>query len=204
MKKKIFLLFVVLTVATLCLAACVGPSVNDLQKINEQLKVDYSKITVVTNTKTETVELSGTFTLTFDGDETKIDYDYERLNTFDVDGNGNVANADGDFLVREKGTAVVRDNVIVNGENVAFDLAEIDITGFSFKQAFFSKASFKGAKFEADVVAPQKFTGNLALNCTDMHVVVIRNVNAGTLTSIELTYTSENGAAVKINYLFTK
>ena len=205
MKKKITVLFALLTVALLCLVACGNPGVKDLQKINDLLKIDYSKVTVVVSTKTETVELNGNYTLTFDGSDTNIEYKFERVATFDVDSNGNIADANGDFIETVEGTAVVRDGFVVDGDKIVdLPIEEINVSGFSFKQAFFSNANINGAKFEADVTNPQQFTGDPALVCTNMHVIVIRNTNANTLTSIELTYTSENGAAVKISYLFTK
>lgn len=205
MKKKVLLLFVLLTVALLCLTACNNPSVNDLQKINDLLKIDYSKVTVLVNTKTATTELNGNFVLTFDGEDTTIKYEFDRVNTFDADSNGNIAYPDGDFIVREKGEVVVRDGAIIDGDtNVQLNLNELRITGFSFKQAYFNNANLKNAKFEADVVNPQKFTGDEGLICDDMHVIVFRDINANILTKIELTYTAENGAEVKLSYLFTK
>ena len=206
MKKKITLLFVLLTVALLLLAACANvPSVNDLQKINDMLKSDYSAVTVVVNTKTATADLSGTFTMTFNNGDTTIKYKFDRINTFDVDGSGNVSDAQGDFIVHEEGEVVVRDGKVVEGDkSVDLPLDQLTISGFSFKQAFFNNVSKKNAKFEADVVNPQNFTGNSALECKDMHVVVIQNTSANILTSLELTYTSKSDAAVKINYLFTK
>ena len=206
MRKRITLLFALLTVAVLLFAACDGtPSVADLQKYNDMLKVDYSEVTVVVNTKTAVAELNGTFTMTFVGEDTNIKYEFDRINTFDVDASGNAADAEGGFIVREKGEVVVRGKEIVDGDaSVELPLDQLSFGGFSFKQAFFAKVNMKNAKFEADVVNPQNFTGNTSLVCTDMHVVVMHNVNTNTLTSIELTYTADSGAAVKINYLFTK
>ena len=205
MKKKILVLFALLTVALLLFAACNAPSVDELQNINDLFKLDYSKITVLVNTKTSVAELNGTFTLTFSSDGTTVKYSYDKINTFDVDQAGNVATPDGGFIVHKEGEVLVRDGAIVEGEATEeLDLAQLGIAGFSFKQAFFSNATLKNAKFEADVVSPQNFTGHAALNCSDMHVVLIRNTTANVLTSMELTYTSENGAAVKLSYVFTK
>ena len=205
MKKRIILLFVLLTFVLVCLTACNNPSANDYQKINELLKKDYSKVTVVVSTKTDVATLIGNFTLTFDNGATNVDYKFDKLNTFETDTDGNIGNADGNFIVSVEGSAVVREGLIVEGDAaVDLPLDQLNISGLSFKQAFFRNATLKNAKFEADVTSPQKFTGNDALVCTDMHVVVVRNTNSDTLTSIEITYTSENGAAVKINYVFTK
>ena len=206
MKKKITILIALLAVALLLFAACTdAPSVGDLQKINDMLKQNYSKVRVVVNTTTAIAELNGTFTMTFNGDDTRIEYEFDRINTFDVDAGGNIADSQDGFIVHESGEVVVRDGKVVKGDaSVDLPLDELTIAGFSFKQAFFSNVSNKNARFEADVINPQNFTGNTSLECDDMHVTVIRNVNTNTLTSIELTYTVENGSAVKINYLFTK
>ena len=206
MKKKIMLLFALLLVALLAFTACSnGPSVADLQSINDMLKANYSSIKVVINTSTSTADLNGVFTLTFDGNDTKINYQFDRLNTFDIDGSGNVSDAQGGYIVSEEGEVVVRDGKIIDGDtSVDLPLDQLTIGGFSFKQAFFSNVNTKDAQFEADVVNPQNFTGNSSLVCSNMHVVVVRNTSAKVITSILLTYTSESGASVKINYLFTK
>ena len=206
MKKKILVLFALLLAATLLLAACgSNPSVNDLQEINDLLKIKYSKIEVRVNTKTDVAELNGSFTLTFNGENTNIDYTFDRINDFEIGSDGSVTAPDGDFMVTEKGTVVVREGKIIQGETVQdLPIDELTVAGFSFKQAFFNNATLKKAKFEADVINPQQFTGNVSLNCKNMHVVVIRNLADNVLTSIELTYTTQNGSEVKINYLFTK
>ena len=206
MKKKITLLIALLVVAILAFAACSnGPSVADLQNINDMLKLDYSVVKVIINTTTSNATLNGAFTLTFNGDDTTISYQFDRRNTFVVDGSGNASEAQGGYIVREEGEVVVRDGKVIKGDtSVDLPIDQLTIGGFSFKQAFFSNATNDKAKFEADVVNPQNFTGNSSLVCSDMHVVVVRNVSAKALTSIELTYVSENGAQVKINYLFTK
>lgn len=204
MKRKIIVLFALLAVVALCLAAC-GPSASDIEKMNDLFKVKYSKVTVVVSTKTAKTELTGSFALTFSNNETTIDYKFERVNTFEMDSNGNIADPDGDFIVTEEGTVVVRDGEIVDGDtSVNLPIEQLTVSGFNFQQSFFSNAKLIGAKFEADVTNPRQFTGNSTLNCSGMHVVVIRNVNTNTLTSMELTYTASNGAAVKINYVFTK
>lgn len=207
MKNKILVLFALLTVVMLCFAACdTLPSVNDLQSINDMLKQDYSQVMVLTSTKTAQAELTGKFTMHFEQDQTTIEYEYDRVNTFDIEGDGDgIATPDGDYIVREKGVAVVRDGEVVD-EDDSLNLEEfgLKISGFSFKQAFFDKANFQSAKFEADVVNAQDFTGNKSLNCTDMHVAVFFNTNTKVITRMDITYTSANGAAVAINYVFTK
>lgn len=206
MKKKIFVVFALLLVSLMIFASCdLGLSVSDLQKFNDMLKLDYSEVQVLINTKTDTADLKGTFTLKFADDEITIDYSFEKVNTFEIGPDGSITVPDGDFITTESGTIVVRDGVIVEGDVGVKLPDELDIYagGFSFKQAFFSNITSKNAKFEADVINPQGFTGSDSLECSDMHVVVFQNVNAGTLSSIDLTYKS-NGADVTINYLFTK
>ena len=206
MKNRILILFVILALLSLCLVACYnGPGVNDLQALNDLLQADYSAVTVVSNTKIDGVELNGNFALTFDGDETNIAYSFDKISSFEIDDNGNIADTDADFIETVSGIAVVRDGKVVDGDDsVDLPLSELTVKGFSFKQAFFSNATLQNAKFEADVVNPQQFTGNLALNCTDMHIIVIRNTVAKVITSLTLSYTSENGAQININYVFTK
>ena len=205
MKKKIVLLFALLTALLLLFAACATPNSSDYQKFNDMLKKSYSEVTVQISTTTETAELNGKFVLTFIAGYTKISYEFDRINTFDVDASGNVSDADDDFIVQENGSVVVRDGAIVDGDTtVELNLAQLDVTGFSFKSGFFKNVNLAGALFEADVTNPQRFTGSDEMkDCTDMHVKLIYNVSANLLTSIDLTYTSENGAAVKINYLFS-
>lgn len=204
MKKKIFVVFALLLVSLLVFASCDLGTVN-FQKFNDLLKIEYSEVKVVINTKTATEELNGTFTLKFAADETTIEYNFEKISTFEIGQDGSITAPDGDFITKKQGTIVLRDGEIVEGD-VDVELPdELDVYagGFSFKQAFFANAVTQNAKFEADVVNPQGFTGSNTLVCSDMHVVVFQNLNAGTLSNIELTYTA-NGADVTINYFFTK
>ena len=205
MKKKLVILLIILVVATLCLAACDGSGDKELQTLNEYLKGSYSKITVVVSTKDAIAELNGNFTLTFNGTKVDVAYKFDKINSFDVDGNGNIADADGNFIQTIEGQALVRNGKIIDGDDsVELPLDQLSASGFSFQKEYFSNVTLKNAKFEADVTNPQQFTGNSSLTCSDMHVIVIRNTVAKAITSIELTYTSSNGAQVKINYLLTK
>ena len=206
MKKKIFVIFALLLVALFLFASCdLASGSADLQGINDMLKLDYSKVQILINTKSQGSEYKGKFTLTY-GDDTTIEYEIELLNTFEIGEDGSIATPEDGFVTSKKGTVVVRDGKIVDGD-VDVELPDelgAYVGGFSFKQAFFKNVSSKGAKFDADVVDPQNFTGNTSLVCEDMHVTVVRNLNSNTLTSMELTYTSAGGAAVTINYIFTK
>ena len=206
MKKKIFVVFALLTVALMVFASCdLGPSVADMQKYNDMLKQDYSQVQVLINTKTATAEYDGTFTITFDGDEITIDYSFEQMNTFEIGPDGSIVAPDGGFITSKEGTIVVRNGEIVEGD-VDVELPDelgVYAGGFSFKPAFFSNAVIKNAKFEADVTNPQGFTGSDSLVCTDMHVTLIQNINTKSLSNLELTYKA-NGAEVTITYLFTK
>ena len=206
MKKRIFVIFALLLVVLFLFASCDNAvSSSDLQQINDMLKLDYSKVQILINMKSQGSEYKGKFTLTY-GDDTTIEYEIERVNTFEIGDDGSIVTPEDGFITSKKGTVVVRDGEIVGGD-VDVELPDelgAYVGGFSFKQAFFKNASSKGAKFDADVVDPQNFTGNTSLVCEDMHVTVVRNVNSNILTSMELTYIAANGAEVTINYLFTK
>lgn len=206
MKKKIFVVFALLLVALMIFAACdMGPSVSDLQKINDMLKIDYSEVQVLINTETATAKFDGTFTLTFNGDEITIEYEFEKINTFEIGSDGSITVPDGDFITSEEGKIVVRNGEIVEGDTSVELPDELGVYagGFSFKPAFFSNAVIKNAIFEADVTNPQGFTGSDSLVCTDMHVSLIQNLNTKSISNLELTYKA-NGAEVTITYLFTK
>ena len=204
MKKRIFVIFALLLVASLALASCdFGGS--DLQQINDALKQNYSKVQILVNTKSQSGEYNGKFTVTY-GDETRVEYEVEQANTFEIGDDGSITVPDGDFIVKKSGVVVVRDGKVVEGDvDVALpDETGVFVGGLSFKEAFFINVSNQNARFEADVVDAQNFTGNAAFVCQDMHVVVVRNLNSKSLTSIELAYFASNGAEVTITYLFTK
>lgn len=206
MKKKIIVIFALLTVATLLFAACTdGPSLSDLQNINDMLKASYSTITLTVKTKTAVTDLNGRFVMKFDGEQTTVTYEYEKISTFEVGEDGSLSVPEGGyFITTESGEVVVRDGEIIYGDNTVELPDELFVSGFSFKQAFFRNATVKNALFEADVIKPQDFTGNSSLECTDMHVSVLRNVSAKSLARMDLTYTTASGAEVELNYQFTK
>ena len=198
MKKKILLLVIalVLVTALACLAAC-DHYASSLQNIQSLLKADYSEIVLNVETKTNGITLNGNYTLTFDGDKTTVVYEFDRLNELDV----NEENADS-YLTRVKGSAVVENGKVVQGDTSVDLPQEVNFSGMSFKQAFFTNATTTNAKFEADVSNPKGFTGNNSLACTNMHVKVLHKANA--LTQMIITYVAQNGSNVTLTYLFTK
>ena len=203
MKKKILVIFALLTVALLCLTACNSVSAKDFEKIGEMLHKDYSEIKVLVSTKTANATLEGSFTLKHNADgSTTITYKYDRINTFDSD--GNLTGSTGEFIVTESGEAVVRNGEVVLGDTTVDLPDELNISGFNFKQAFFKNAVIQNARFEADVSDPQNFTGNATLVCSKMHIVVISNTVDNVLNRIDLTYVSDKDAEVSIQYVFTK
>ena len=205
MKKRIFVIFALILVALLALAACDNTlGGGNLQQINDALKLNYSKVQILVNTKSQSGEYNGKFTVTY-GDETTVEYEVEQANTFEIGDDGSIVIPDEGFLVKKSGVVVVRDGKVVEGDvDVALpDETGIFVGGLSFKQAFFTNISAQNARFEADVTDPQNFTGNASLVCQDMHVAVVRNLNSKSLTSIELTYVAGSGAEVTITYLFT-
>lgn len=195
MKKRLLLLAIVLVVAFTCLTACNLADQKQLNVINQQLRMNYSTITVnVTTTTADNITLEGEFTLTFNGGTTTIAFEYEQLSTFDGD------SIPDDFKTTVSGTATVADGkVVVDGDEVDLPLSELTVTGYSFKQAFFTNVTQTNYKFDADVENVQGFTGNRNMQCSNMHVYVVYNTS---IRQMRLNYTSLSGASTEIEYTF--
>lgn len=194
-KKKILLLVIALFVALTCLTAC-NSYASTLQDLQSLLKVRYSEVVLSTTTTTSDITLKGIYTMTFESDKTTVDYSFDRLNGLSLDGN----NADR-YKDTIQGCAVVQNGSVIEGDTSVELPQELDFSGISFKQAFFKNYTISNTKFDADVAYPAGFTGG-NVECSDMHVTVLYSHTA--LKKIEITYTSNNGADVKITYLFTK
>ena len=195
MKKKFALLTIALVlVCAFCLVACNGyaQALKDIQKL---LKVDYSEIVLNVTTTTQGYTLNGNYTFTFEKGKTIVDYEYDKLNELDVNGD----NADS-YLTRVTGRAEIVDGKIVGSDvTLSFD---IDFNGISFKEAFFENYSVSETVFEADVANPKGFTGNNDLVCSNMRVKVLYSKSA--LNIIQITYVSQKGAEISLSYSFTK
>lgn len=197
MKKGFLLVSVLLALVLVCLAACTSLD-STLSNINKLLKADYSQVTVNVTTKTSKITLNGEYKFTFDGDTTTIEYSYDKLNELNASGD----NADG-FKSTVTGTAVVKDNKVTsNGETIDMPLGELDFTGLSFKEGFFTNATYSATTFEADVTNPKGFVGNNNFVCSDMRVKTQFTNNS--MTEIVLSYVSSTYANVTISYSFTK
>lgn len=198
MKKRIILVSAILVLALVCLSACNGYN-KQLNAIDTLLKADYSSVKISVSTDMSDIKLNGEFTLTFDKGTTTVDYIYEELNELDVNGN----NSDS-FKSTQKGTVVVNENnVIVSGsKKVLLNLQQLDFSGLSFKQEFFSNVTATATTFDADVSNPRGFTGNDEFECTNMHVKV--EFQQDRLTSIAITYVSSANSNVSVDYFFTK
>lgn len=195
MKKKILFLAILLVFALIVLSACTSLSAT-LDEITKLLKVDYSGVTLNVETVTSEVTLTGVYNFKFNGDTATVEYTVEKLNDLSMSGG-----TEG-FKHTETGTAVVKNGKLVEGDT------ELDLPqgsyfgGLSFKPAFFKNYQITGVKFEADVINPQGFTGNQALQCSNMHIKVLHK--ADVLTQLIITYVAQNGSDVRIVYLFTK
>ena len=192
MKKRLLLLVIVLVVAFTCLAAC-GANQSTLDTISKQLKMSYSKIVINISTTSNGVTLSGRFDVSFNGDTTTIDFQYEQLSKFDG------SSAPSGFKTTVTGRAtVVGSNVTVEGDTDELPWDKLTM-GFTFKSAFFKHVKTADGIFEADVSNPQGFVGDSNFVGSGMHVYV---KYGSVLTQLRLRYTDDKGAAVAIYYTY--
>lgn len=195
MKKKLLFVVIALALALLCLAAC-NVKGDNLQDIASALHdVKYSEVTVNVSTEKNGVKLEGEYVITFDGDSATVRYSFDKLNELNMEDNP------ADYITKVEGVATVQNGEIV-GDNVSLENVQIDYTGFNFKSAFFSQVTRTGAQFEATVSNPQAFVGNSQFVGTNMHVTA--TIMSGAFSSLTVEYVSQNGAAVKAEYAFTR
>lgn len=191
--KKFLPVALVLALALLSLVAC--SSAPMMKQINAQLHADYSQVDISVFTEQDGVELTGDYTVTFDGDSATVTYAFDVLNKLDMDG----GNPDG-YIRRVEGEAKVV-NGVIEGENIDLNVGALDFTGFSFKEGFFSNVKVNGPRLDATVTNPKGFVGNNAFSCSDMRVMAVST--SAQLKMLRLSYVSQNNASVQITYSFT-
>lgn len=193
MKRKILVLVSLVLVLTFVLCACVTE--DTYSNINKLLKIQYSKVELTVSTTLNGETLTSTVTSTLDGDRTTIDYKLQQFATF----GDNVPDS---FIEEKIGQLVVRNGEIIshNGDQAVLEIEQVTAK-FRFESSYFSSAQVSGKKFTGVVSNAQDFFGDADFVGDGVKVIVVFDE---VIESLQVDYTSANGAQVKLIYTFTK
>ena len=195
--KKRLLTIAAIGVAVCCLGACKpassGTAADEYDDLNAMLNADYSQIVLtVTNTYDEDTSLKSEYTITYSETQITVEYSVERFVDISLD------NPSKEIKTTLSGVAVIiNDDISFNGDEVDIT-AEIAKPGLTFKKDYFKNAQLTGNYLIADVKNASAFLGS-QLNCSDMKVNAIF---LDMFYEIQISYISESGNKVEIEYLF--
>lgn len=192
MKKQILSIAAVCAAAA-CLGACKEPAANEYSALNDMLALDYSEIVLtVTDTFGEDTALVSEYILKPAKGGVSVSYSALRFSELSLD-------SAAPEKITLKGEAFVSGDKVeyLSGDEIALP-AGFRAAGLNFKGEYFGNAELTGNYLKADVKNAGGFMGS-PLNCTDMKVFAIF---LEVFYEIEITYQSEEGNAVKYQYLF--
>ncbi len=193
MKRKILILVSVVLALTFALCACADD--NTYTRINKLLNEDYSKVELTVSTTFDDETLTSTVTSTQNGDETTVKYCIRQYATF---GDSVPEN----YVEETNGEIVVKNGKIVrnNGVLVGIDLEQATAK-YNFNADYFIAPQMNGNVFSASVGNAKGFFGDTEFAGSGVKVSV---TFSEVLESMQVTYTSQSGAKVELNYVFTK
>lgn len=191
MKKRILILIALLTVAVLVLGGCMN---FDYTQLNEMFSQNYSSVNVTVATTMNGETLTSTFDVTNSGSSATVNYSIQSFSQFD----GEIPDS---YITTQSGTVT---GTVSNGVFMATG-SDLPFTSLNMKfrldEAYFADAVVTSSQFSAKVSRPQSFTGNGDLDCNDMQVKITFGEE---IQTVEISYTSANGASVSMEYTYTK
>lgn len=191
MKKRILILIALLTVAVLVLGGCMK---FDYTQLNEMFSQNYSSVNVTVATTMNGETLTSTFDVTNSGSSATVNYSVQSFSQFD----GEIPDS---YITTQSGTVT---GTVSNGVFMATG-SDLPFTSLNMKfrldESYFADAVVTSSQFSAKVSRPQSFTGNGDLDCNDMQVKITFGEE---IQTVEISYTSANGASVSMEYTYTK
>ena len=209
--KKIIVLFIIVSMLSMCLTACSGANSPDptpggsnslgTQAVCELLDAlanqEYYDIKIDITVTTDFAQLRSSYALT----RNDVSYSIDRLNLFPSD--GNITDLPSNYKTTVSGYAVIENGqVILLDGNSDIELPSYkELKGnFNFDKDNFTNIVVDDNSFEADVISPSQFYG-ANVDMTDLKVKV--EYTESYLENISIFYSTAN-ATVQTVYVFDK
>lgn len=166
---------------------------------NEMVAQDFSSFTLKITTQNDGTILNGQYSVRPCDEGTHITYSYQKVNEIIQD--GEVLIFPDEYISTLQGEMVVNGNVILsqNGAEINLPFDKISSIGLEFDESFFENVTKTDKSFSATVVNPSGYLCQ-TINCTQM-TTTLRFIE-NTLMKIEISYLSEKGTTVQIEYSF--
>lgn len=196
MRKKIINVLSILALFAILLCACGVDDADNYEKLNKLILDAQSDFTVsVTMEFDSDVSLLGVFEVVSNGSEKTVNYSIEQFVELDI---SDVSENQKEVIT---GTATVQNGNVFGGDNAEdIDFISIASPEISFVSDYFDKAKFENGSFSADVKNCRDFLNTVEFSGSEMTVTV---KFGDSLKTIELVYTSTDGAEVKVVYDFS-
>lgn len=200
--KKIFVILSFLSLFALC--GCKNKNTGntsgvDYTKYDALVAKDFDAFTLKVRTEKDGETLNGQYTVTPVNTGKKITYSYQQINEIKEE-NGEYVFPD-EYKSTLTGEMIIDGNTVLsqNGAELNVSFEKISSIGLEFDESFFANVTQTEKSFTADVINPSGYLGQ-TLNCSQM-TTTLRFIGEE-LIKIELSYLSESGASVYIEYAF--
>lgn len=199
MKKFLMVGAMVLT-GTLAMTGCSSVS-KTYKTLNELAQKDYASISLSVTTTLDGETLRGTYTSKAASNGYSVEYSYEKLNSFEVDGDSITVPDEYKTTCSGSLTLVSGEITEQQGDPFVFETTLLTASKLYFQAEIFTDVKTDSkTTFSAKVTSIGSFCGK-SLSVSDMTIEV--KYAKKNLETIEITYKADGGAQVVLNYTFT-
>lgn len=207
MKKLIcfILLFILLFSLTACFETgkTDNPNTaNEFEAIHAALAAPDAHFTLSVLTKSGDITLNASCDIlqnvTYAGTLIEVSYEFEHLNTVEVDINGNITFPKS-MKTTYRGSARIRDGVLTetDGKTANFPLQVVNVAGMNFTAENLSEYRFENGTLTAKVKSPSALFGK-EIDAKDMNVTI--TLSGTSIGSMEITYCTADNTEITLQY----
>lgn len=200
MQRKVVIFLSLLLIVVLAFSGCKkNKKENIYQKLNRLTEEASSSFTLYVSTTQSGETLTSKFTVRNNGASSTVDYEHEVFSSFEEE--GGVPVIPEGYTVKKTGTVTLENGnlLTLNGDPIDVDFSSISTLGIRFDAGCLSNVVERDVAMYADVTNVPAFLGT-ALSCRDMSVIA--EYSTEQLSTISISYVSENGAQVTYRYSF--
>ena len=188
--KKIIITLILVFSLIIALPSCdinnSQQSNPDFDKLNELCSIDYSSYKINIVIETLDSKITEDYSVTVEDAVKTVDYRIERYSTFEILPDGTISVPTNHITVQE-------------GRLTTEDEGKYDLPSFNFSYDSLESDIIIGNTLKADIISFSSFIGTY-MNVEDAKVVA--QYTSSTLRSIVITFVTESGQSVTVQYEF--
>lgn len=198
--KKCLIAVIALLVSGVAVAGAVFLLGGDFyDQTQERLARPAAKIVLTVTLGEGEERLEGTYTTTFAGEKTQVEYTFEELALFEMQNGEYVVPSERKRTVAGKATVEDGKLVASKGKAPSLDANLLTLSALSFEEAYFENAVITDTTFEADVKNTDALIG-LSEACKNVRIVLTFDEKC--VRTLRLSFDTAQGEAAVLYFTF--